>query len=90
MNVVDFPVHVYNAFVRRAKSGEIKTLDSSPARGERYIVGGLTFAADKIANRVIVTGEDGKQAEIAVKHFNRFVDAAKDGRLAELRPFARK
>lgn len=89
-DVVDMPTSTYNDFVRMSKSGEIQKLGPVLMGSEHYKVGTISFTADKNINRIVVTGEKGKQADMAVEHFNRFVDAARDGKMQELKALIRK
>lgn len=74
----------FNGFVRGARSGEIPRLDT-PLRGdEHYDIGGIRFTADAGTNRIVLTGAGGGRTTMAIKHFNAFVDAAKDERMLEL------
>ena len=89
-SVVDMPIQTFNDLVQRMRSGAIKKLGTLLRGDENYSVGDLRFTADTATNRVVVTGAGGNQASMAVKHFNRFVEAARSGELKELAPLRRK
>jgi|GEM_PF-1699203 hypothetical protein len=83
-NRVDMSIEHFNGFVRGANSGQITEITPLQQMDLRIEIGGRKLAIARQADRIVFTNEQGSRADLSVKHFNRFVGAARSGEITEL------
>lgn len=84
-NMVNISVSEFNEFVDMARNGKICKINPILRGNKEYVVGNVKFVKSDSSDRVMVEGINGESANMSIKHFNKFIDAAIDGNMGKVR-----